>query len=97
LVHQVFVNALSEHPVAICFGGTHYPSKFTAELLKGKYALGTVMPKHALDVLDEELFSHILLQNKMAKFALLDWRGLGPNKQKVLDLLESTSLEIIRL
>jgi len=33
----------------------------------------------------------------MAKFALLDWRGLGPNKQKILDLLESTSLEIIRL
>jgi len=97
LVHRVFVNALPENPVAICFGGTHYPSKFTAELLNGKYALGTVIPKHALENLDEELFSHIILQNKMAKFALLDWRGLGPNKQKILDLLESTSLEIIRL
>ena len=97
LVHHVFVNALPENPVAICFGGTHYPSKFTAELLNGKYALGTVIPKHALENLDEELFSHIILQNKMAKFALLDWRGLGPNKQKILDLLESTSLEIIRL
>ena len=55
------------------------------------------MPKHSLDDLDEELFSHIILQNKMAKFALLDWRGLGTNKQKILDLLKSTSLEIIKL
>ena len=97
LIHQVFVNTISENPVAICFGGTHYPTKFTHELLEGKYALGTVIPKHALNELDEELFSHILSQNKMAKFALLDWRGLGTNKQKILDLLKSTSLEIIKL
>ena len=40
-------------------------------------ALGTVIPKHALDELDEELFSHILSQNKMAKYALfrLAWIG----------------------
>jgi D-aminoacyl-tRNA deacylase len=94
---QILKKHQSENPVAICFGGTHYPTKFTHELLEGKYALGTVMPKHALNELDEELFSHILSQNKMAKFALLDWRGLGTNKQKILDLLKSTSLEIIKL
>ena len=55
--------------------------------MEGKLALGTVIPKHALDELDEELFSHILSQNKMAKYALLDWRGLGTNKQKVLNFL----------
>ncbi|MDC0155336.1 D-aminoacyl-tRNA deacylase [Nitrosopumilus sp.] len=97
LVHQVFVNKLPENPMAICFGGTHYSTKFTHELLEGKFALGTVIPKHALDELDEELFSHIIKQNKMAKYALLDWRGLGANKQKILGLLKSTSLEIIKL
>jgi D-aminoacyl-tRNA deacylase len=83
--------------VAICFGGTHYPSKFTDELLKGKYSLGTVIPKHALDFLDEELFSHILTQNYMAKTALLDWKGLGSYKEKLLDLLKSTDLDVIKL
>jgi D-aminoacyl-tRNA deacylase len=97
LVHHVFSNTIPENPVAICFGGTHYSSKFTYELLQGKYALGTVIPKHALNDLDEQLFSHIIAQNNMAKFALLDWRGLGPNKQKILTFLESTSLEIIKL
>ncbi len=97
LVHHVFSNNISENPVAICFGGTHYPSKFTHELLEGRYSLGTVMPKHTLDELDEELFLHIMKQNNVAKFALLDWRGLGSNKQKILNFLESTSLEIIKL
>ena len=97
LIHHVFVNTISENPMAICFGGTHYSSKFTNELLEGKYALGTVIPKHALGDLDEELFSHIITQNKTAKFALLDWRGLGTNKQKILELLEPTPLEIIKL
>lgn len=97
LVHQVLSNPIPESPVAICFGGTHYSSKFTYELLEGKYALGTVIPKHALDNLDEELFSHIMKQNNIAKFALLDWNGLGTNKQKILDFLKSTSLEIVKL
>ena len=97
LVHQVMINPIDKNPVAICFGGTHYPSKFTNELLEGKYALGTVVPKHALDSLDDQLFSHILSQNKMAKTALLDWSGLGSNKQKLLDFLESTELEVIKV
>ena len=84
-------------PVAICFGGTHYPEKFTKELIQGTHALGTVIPKHSLDFLDQELFSHILERNNMAKSALLDWGGLGQNKQKVLDFLSQTDLEVIRL
>ncbi len=97
LVHQVMTGPVEDNPVAICFGGTHYPSKFTDELLDGKFALGTVIPKHALDDLDEELFFHIIEQNSMAKAALLDWAGLGSNKQKVLGYLESTELEVLRL
>ncbi|MGV7226748.1 MAG: D-aminoacyl-tRNA deacylase [Nitrosopumilus sp.] len=96
-VHKVMSEPVLENPVAICFGGTHYPSKFTSELLEGTYALGTVVPKHALENLDEQLFSHILKQNSMATYALLDWNGLGPNKQKVLALLESTDLEVVKL
>ncbi|WP_316506032.1 D-aminoacyl-tRNA deacylase [Nitrosopumilus sp.] len=97
LVHQVMAQPLDKNPVAICFGGTHYPSKFTDELLDGEYALGTVVPKYALEYLDEKLFSHILAQNSMAKTALLDWGGMGPNKQKVINFLESKDLEVIKL
>jgi len=97
LVVEVLKEKQKSAPVAICFGGTHYPEKFTIELLQGKHALGTVIPKHSLDYLDQELFTHILERNNMAKTALLDWGGLGQNKQKVLDLLSKTDLEVIRL
>ena len=97
LVDEVLSENIPSNPTAICFGGTHYPEKFTNELLHGKFALGTVMPKHALDNLDENMFSHILERNKLAKTALLDWAGLGPNKKKVIDFLETTDLEVIKL
>jgi len=100
-VAQIVMEEMSKEPpkheVAICFGGTHYPKKFNKELIEGRFALGTVMPKHALDSLDDELFSHILSRNKEAKFALIDWSSLGKNKQKVVDLLQATDLEMIKL
>ncbi len=86
-----------KHKVAVCFGGTHYPKKFNKELIEGEFALGTVVPKHALDNLDSTLFSHILDRNKEAKYALVDWRGLGKNKQKVVSLIQTTDLEMIKI
>lgn len=97
LVVEVLKEKPKSAPVAICFGGTHYPEKFTKEIIQGKHALGTVIPKHGLDYLDQDLFTHILERNNMAKSVLLDWGGLGQNKQKVLDFLSQTDLEVIRL
>jgi D-aminoacyl-tRNA deacylase len=97
LVVDVLQRKQKSAPVGICFGGTHYPEKFTKELIEGNHALGTVIPKHGLEFLDQQLFSHILERNNMAKSALLDWGGLGQNKQKILDLLAQTDLEVIRL
>jgi len=84
-------------PFAICFGGTHYSEKFTKELLFGKYALGTVMPKHALEFLNPNLFEHLLIQNTGAEAALLDWKSLGKYKQTLIDLLSTSKLEVIRI
>jgi D-aminoacyl-tRNA deacylase len=97
LVLKTLSEPLVESPVAICFGGTHYPEKFTKDLIHGKHALGTVIPKHALDSLDEEMFSHILSRNRQATVALVDWAGLGKQKQKVLDLLKTTDLDVVRV
>ena len=88
---------LRKYDVAICFGGTHYPEKFNKELLEGDFAFGTVMPKHALENMEETLFSHILSRNSEAKFALVDWSGLGKNKQKIVDLISSSRLEMIKI
>jgi len=100
-VAQIIVNEMEKipkfNPVAICFGGTHYPEKFTNELIHGEYSLGTVIPKHALEQIDQSLFSHIIERNKGATAALLDWNSMGKNKQKILEMLQETELEVIRL
>jgi len=97
VVEETLNKTPHEHDVAICFGGTHYPKKFTKTLIEYQYALGTVIPKYALKFLDEELFHHILERNCKAKFALLDWSGLGTQKKQVVDLVESTNLELIKV
>ncbi len=100
-VGQIIVDVMKEqqksYPTAICFGGTHYPEKFTSELIHGRYSLGTVIPKYALEQIDQLLFSHIIKRNVGATVALLDWNGMGKNKQKILEMLERTDLEIIKL
>ncbi len=84
-------------PIAICFGGTHYSDKFTNELIHSKHSLGTVVPKYAFEQIDENLFSHIIERNKDATIALLDWKGMGKNRRKIVEMLERTDLEIIKL
>lgn len=97
LVSEVFANKLQTYPTAIAFGGTHYPEKFTDEVINGKYAIGTITPKHQLDFLDKELLQHILERNQNPKVALLEWDSLGKNKQKLVELLEQHQIEMIKL
>ena len=97
MVLETLEKPLVSHPFAICFGGTHYSKKFTKELLFGKYALGTVMPKHALEFLSPDLFEHLIVQNNGAEAALLDWKSLGKHKQLLIDLLSTTKLEVVKL
>lgn len=97
IVLDVMSKPIKKSPVAICFGGTHYPDKFTNELIGGRHSLGTVIPKHALEFLDDDLFSHVMDRNRQATAALLDWAGLGKQKQKVVDMLSNTSLEVVKL
>ena len=97
IVEKNFEKPLQQFPFAICFGGTHYSQKFTNEIINGKFALGTVIPKHALEFLKEPLFQHIIERNIGAQVALLDWNGLGKNKQKIVELLSTTKLKVIKI
>ena len=97
IVEKTFERPLQQFPVAVCFGGTHYSQKFTNEVINGKFALGTVIPKHALEFLEESLFSHIVERNIGAKAALLDWNSLGKSKQKIMKLLSTTELDVIKI
>ena len=97
IIKKTYELPTKQFPIAICFGGTHYSEKFTNEVINGKFALGTVIPKYALEFLNKSLFQHLITRNNSAKTALLDWNSLGKNKQKIIELLSTTELEVIKI
>ncbi|MXY60632.1 MAG: D-tyrosyl-tRNA(Tyr) deacylase [Cenarchaeum sp. SB0665_bin_23] len=87
----------TQHTVAVGFGGTHYPHRFTREVIHGRYSFGSIIPKHALQYIDENLLYHIIRRNPKTNVALLDWDSMGTNRRRILDMLNETSLEVVRV
>lgn len=84
--------------VALAIGGTHYPDKFNRILLETKYAISYVVPKYALKFLNENIVDQMITKSTVhAKYAILDWKGLGEEKQRVIDLIKGKNLEIIKI
>lgn len=84
--------------VALAFGGTHYSEKFTKLEVEGDMAVAHVAPKYALGDVDEAMFGQ-MIQKTVApvRFAVLDWKGLGPHKDKITGLASSFGLEQVRV
>jgi D-aminoacyl-tRNA deacylase len=84
--------------VAVGFGGTHYPEKFTKLLVEGDLAFAFVAPKYALECIDERMVGQMLQRSTApVRYAVLDWKGLGPHKEKVVGLVRQFGLEEIRV
>ena len=39
----------------------------------------------------------MLERNHEAKFALVDWSGLGKNKQKIVEMINTSDLEMVKI
>ncbi len=84
--------------VGVAFGGTHYSEKFTRILIEEEIALAYVAPKYALGHLDEKTVGQMLQRSTApVRYAVLDWKGLGPQKEKVVGLVRQFGLEEIRV
>lgn len=82
---------------AFGIGGQHYPSTFNKILLRTNYAIGHICPKYNLEFLDEEMI--IQAMNKIipkAELVILDWKGIGKEKQRIIDLLEKLKIKYER-
>ncbi|HLQ03556.1 MAG TPA: D-aminoacyl-tRNA deacylase [Nitrososphaerales archaeon] len=95
---QSLREARSWDKVAVGFGGTHYPEKFNKLLLEDEFAFAAIVPKYALQEVDSALFGQILQKStKLPRYALLDWKGLGPEKDKIVGLVGQYGLEAVRV
>jgi D-aminoacyl-tRNA deacylase len=84
--------------VALAFGGTHYPQKFNKALLDGEYALSAVVAKRYLEWIDGEMFGQLIQRtSRFPRAVMVDWKGAGPHREKIILLSKQFALEVIRV
>lgn len=82
---------------AFAIGGLHYPSTFNKILLRTDYLIGHICPKYNLENLDEELILQAMEKTTpKSELVILDWKGLGQRKQKIISLLEKGDIRYER-
>ncbi len=102
VVGEALMESLTEKTiwtkVAVGFGGTHYPEKFMKMQVEGDVAFSYVAPKYALGNIDEKMVGQMLQRSTApVRYAVLDWKGLGPHKEKIVTLVKQFGLEEIRV
>jgi len=81
----------------VVLGGSHYNTVAKKIMLNTEYAVGHVCPKHYLNYLDSEMLMQMINKNDdKIEFVALDWKGLGSEKQRILELLEKNNIRYER-
>ena len=95
VIEKLLNSPPAETPVAIGFGGGHYCRKFSKV---SDFALGHICPKYSLPHLDAEMLQQMITRTvPEPKVALVEKKGLGPDKRRVIALIEDTELELVRV
>ena len=101
IIAEAIMNGLKNenhnYKIAIGIGGPHYCSNFNKIMLITDTAVSHICPKYHLDKLDENLINQSIQKTtEKVDFVLLDWKGIGKEKQRILDILKNLSIEIKR-
>ncbi|HXG05732.1 MAG TPA: D-aminoacyl-tRNA deacylase [Nitrososphaera sp.] len=84
--------------IGVALGGTHYPTKFNKLLLESQFGLAAVASKHNLESIDEQLLNHMIERSvEKVTHIIMDSKGLGSQKERMIEMAEKTGLEILKL
>jgi D-aminoacyl-tRNA deacylase len=84
--------------VAVGLGGNHYPTKFNKILMESEYGLGSIAAKHDLPYLDKPLIHQMIRRNiEKVTCAIVDAKGLGKEKSRILTALDEIGIEVIKI
>lgn len=86
------------YKVGIALGGTHYPKKFNKLLLESEFGLAAVASKHNLEAIDEEMLNQMIEKSvEKVTHIVLDSKGMGMEKDRILQNLKKTPLELYKV
>jgi D-aminoacyl-tRNA deacylase len=84
--------------VAIGLGGTHYPLKFNKLLLESEFGLAFIAAKHNLPSIDENMINQMIDKSiERITHMIIDWKGLGKEKNRIMKLIEHTKLSVMKV
>ncbi len=84
--------------VGIALGGTHYPSKLNKLLLESEFGLAAIAAKHNLVSIDEPMISQMISKSvEKVTHAIVDRKGLGKEKNRILELIDKKDLELLEV
>jgi len=92
---NVFNKDEDDYESTFVIGGSHYNHVANKAMLKSNLAVGHICAKYNLENLDESLIKQAM-EKCQAKFVLLDWKGLGKEKARIMDILEKNNIEYHR-
>lgn len=97
IIAQTIVNILSKkipkYEIAFAIGGPHYCSSLNKVVLRTNIALGQICPKYQLENLDKEMIKQAIEKTQeKVDFVLLDWKGLGKEKSRIIKMLNELNL-----
>jgi len=90
-------NDFGKYKVAFGVGGTHYLATLNKFQLNSDIAIGHTCPKYAFESLDKEMILQAISKTvPKVDFVLLDWKGMGKEKQRIIGLLDELGVEYHR-
>ncbi|MEA3378206.1 MAG: D-aminoacyl-tRNA deacylase [Nanoarchaeota archaeon] len=97
-IMNVLLRKRKKYQTAFAIGGGHYPREFNKFLLRTDLAIGHICPKYALNHLDIGMVKQALEKTfEPVDFILLDWKGLGPYKEKVKNIVYNLNIPVKRV
>lgn len=86
-----------QYKSAVAIGGLHTMPNFKKVLLSPNVSIGHCCPKYMLEFLDLDMLKQAVDKTlPKAEMIIIDWKGLGPYKEKVTKLCEELGLEVKR-
>jgi D-aminoacyl-tRNA deacylase len=84
--------------IGIGLGGTHYPKKFNKLLLESEFGLAAIASKYNLGAIDEAMLNQMIDKSiEKVTYIVIDSKGLGRDKDRILKLVEQTPLKLYKL
>jgi D-aminoacyl-tRNA deacylase len=84
--------------IGIGLGGNHYGSKFNKLILDTDYAIGHIVNKYNLINFNIDMLKQMILKCfEKVTHIVIDQKGLGNEKQRIMNFLGDVELEVIKI